>query len=65
MPRYRTKPKSYWSEDLQEEINYPTDITVIEQGAPVEPTGLVDENGDDICRVKDPIGFVHHEGNGG
>jgi hypothetical protein len=51
----------YWSEDLQEEINYPTDITVIEEGEPVEPTGLIDHNGDDICRVKDPIGFVHYD----
>lgn len=62
MPRYKSRPKGmYWSEDLQEEINYPTDITVIEEGEPVEPTGLIDHNGDDICRVKDPIGFVHYD----
>lgn len=51
----------YWSDELECEINYPSGITVIEVGETQEPTGLVDEHGHDICRVKDPIGFVYHE----
>lgn len=58
MPRYTTKPRSYWSDALDCEINYPSHITVIEQGEAFEETGLVDIKGDDICRVKDRIGFT-------
>lgn len=59
--KYVTKPRAYWSDDLEAEINYPTQITVVEQGEAFEPTGLIDDKGDELFKVKSPIGFVHHD----
>ena len=61
MRRYTTRPKTYYCEELDEEINYPPTLTVIEVGCEAEPTGLIDEHGQDICRLKTPIGFLRFD----
>lgn len=52
MPRYISR----WSSDLEDEVADPLNLTVDEDG-PVF-TGLLDSRGNEIWRVKDPIGYI-------
>jgi hypothetical protein len=56
----RAPAKQWYSEDLGEECQHATTITVFEVGDEVEPTGLIDRHGHNICRVKATAGFITH-----
>lgn len=54
MPRYVSRRPSTFC-DGWSEPQYVTNLTVVE-AAPV-PTGLLDSDGNEICRMNDPVGF--------
>ena len=49
------KPKARWSEDMEEEINYPESLNVVE--GDYSYTGILDQYGNRLYRVKQKIGF--------
>ena len=53
--RYVTKPRALWVSDLEEDVPDPPHITVDDEG-PV-PTGLFDSHGNELYRMREPIGF--------
>lgn len=57
--KYITKPKLYWSDDLEMEV-VNTTITVCETEDEPQPTGLLDRHGNELYRVtpKQKMGFV-------
>jgi hypothetical protein len=60
MPRYTTfRPCARWSSDLEEEIAGPDTITVIEDDGEPQHTGLLDQHGNPLYRVKNrqPCGY--------
>jgi len=63
MPRYVIRGSSMVRSNMEcdgwNEGPLLTNIDVTESG-PIN-TGLVDSDGNSIWRVKDPIGFLHHE----
>lgn len=53
----RRRPRaSYWDDAVEELVLMPESLTVHEP-EDAEWTGLLDQDGNDICRVRDPIGF--------
>lgn len=53
---YVTGPRVYWNDDLEMDVFDPPSLTVIDDRDCVD-TGLVDELGNPLYRVRDPIGF--------
>lgn len=59
MQRYAVRRAQRGScDDLEIYDAEPKTIEVVDVREDVEPTGLVDQYGNQICRVKDRIGFV-------
>ena len=57
--RYITKPRQWWSHELEEEMAAPTTITIVEETDDPIETGLLDRHGNPLYRVRErrPMGF--------
>lgn len=60
MPRYFTRPRSFWVEDEVAREGNRAETPMVPEHVAVD-TGLLDANGGTIWRAPDPIGFKFGE----
>lgn len=56
MPRYFSRPRSFWVEDDYYADDSPAQLPTVSDHEPVD-TGIIDVNGNPIMRAPNPVGF--------